>query len=57
MSKKPKNQYSRESLYQDYKNHFVGLSRMTLTQFNQWYYEKWKIKKTNKNQKVKSKNN
>jgi hypothetical protein len=49
-----KNKYSKEALYQDYKNHFVGMGRMTKTQFEQWYYETWKSK-NNKNQSVKLK--
>lgn len=51
-----KNPYSKEALYQDYKNHFVGMGRMTKTQFDQWYYETWKPK-TNKKQTIKSKSN
>ena len=50
----PKKHYSKKDLYEDYKNHFVGMGRMTKTQFDQWYYETWKPK-TNKKQAVKLK--
>jgi hypothetical protein len=35
----------KNNLYRDYKNHFVGLSRMTLNQFNKWFFNNWESKK------------
>lgn len=52
-----KNKYSREALRKDYENHFVGMGRMTKTQFDQWYDENWKSNnKSNNLKKNRNKN-
>lgn len=40
-----KKQIISKKLYEDLKNHFVGMGRMTLAQFKRWIKNDWKHKK------------
>lgn len=37
-----------KNLYRDLKAHFVGMGRMTITQFEQWIKNKWNVRKGDK---------
>lgn len=43
-----KKQTISKKLYEDLKNHFVGMGRMTLAQFERWIKNDWKSKSRKK---------